>query len=40
MDEVVTKVPYVMTAEYLQWVIDTYKVDYVVHGGKQRADAL
>ena len=21
-----------MTAEYLQWVIDTYKVDYVVHG--------
>lgn len=32
VDEVVTKVPYVMTAEYLQWVIDTYKVDYVVHG--------
>ena len=32
VDEVITKVPYVMTAEYLQWVIDTYKVDYVVHG--------
>lgn len=24
--------PYIMTADYLQWVIDTYKVDYVVHG--------
>lgn len=32
VDEVVTKVPYVMTAEYLQWVIDTYRVDFVVHG--------
>lgn len=32
VDEVVERVPYVMTAEYLQWVIDTYKIDYVVHG--------
>jgi len=32
VDEVVEKVPYVMTAEYLDWVIKTYKIDFVVHG--------
>ena len=32
VDEVVTNVPYIMNEEYLQWVIKTYKIDYVVHG--------
>jgi ethanolamine-phosphate cytidylyltransferase len=30
--EVVEKTPYVMTPEYLAWIIDEYKLDYVVHG--------
>jgi ethanolamine-phosphate cytidylyltransferase len=32
VDEVIPKTPYVMTSEYLDWVIETYKIDYVVHG--------
>ena len=32
VDEVVEDCPYVMSAEYLDWVIKEYKVDYVVHG--------
>lgn len=32
VDEVVPKTPYVMTSDYLNWVIDTYKIDYVIHG--------
>jgi ethanolamine-phosphate cytidylyltransferase len=32
VDEVVTGVPYIMNDEYLKWVIEEYKIDYVVHG--------
>jgi ethanolamine-phosphate cytidylyltransferase len=32
VDEVIPKTPYVMTPEYLDWVIETYKIDYVIHG--------
>ena len=32
VDEVVQGVPYVMNDEYLNYVIDKYKIDYVVHG--------
>eukprot|EP00904_Undaria_pinnatifida_P000727 jgi/Undpi1/10655/HiC_scaffold_29.g13104.m1 len=32
VDEVVPGVPYVMSPEYLEYVIDTYRIDFVVHG--------
>ena len=32
VDEVIEKTPYVMTRKYLDWVIKTYNIDYVVHG--------
>lgn len=32
VDEVVPKVPYVMSDEYVRWMIKTYKIDFVVHG--------
>lgn len=32
VDEVVEGVPYVMSDEYLRYVIDKYRIDYVVHG--------
>lgn len=32
VDEVVEGVPYIMSEEYLSYVIDKYKIDYVVHG--------
>lgn len=32
VDEVVPNCPYIMTAEYLDWIFTTYDVDYVVHG--------
>ena len=32
VDEVIEKTPYVMTREYLDWVIKTYDIDYVVYG--------
>lgn len=32
VDEVVPHVPYVMSDEYVRWVIETYRIDYVVHG--------
>lgn len=32
VDEVVPGVPYVMSAEYLEYVIETYRIDFVVHG--------
>lgn len=32
VDEVVEDCPYVMSPEYLEWVIKEYKIDYVVHG--------
>lgn len=32
VDEVIEKTPYVMTEEYLAWVVEKYKIDYVVHG--------
>jgi ethanolamine-phosphate cytidylyltransferase len=32
VDEIVPNVPYVMTSEYLEWVVKEYKIDYVVHG--------
>lgn len=32
VDEVVTDVPYIMTEEYLLYIIEKYRIDYVVHG--------
>jgi ethanolamine-phosphate cytidylyltransferase len=32
VDEIIENVPYVMTSDYLSWVIEKYKIDYVVHG--------
>jgi ethanolamine-phosphate cytidylyltransferase len=32
VDEVVEGVPYVMSDEYLRYVIEKYRIDYVVHG--------
>lgn len=32
VDEVVPGVPYVMSEEYLEYVIDKYRIDFVVHG--------
>ena len=32
VDEVVEGVPYIMNEEYLNYVIEKYKIDYVVHG--------
>ncbi|CAN0294772.1 unnamed protein product, partial [Ectocarpus sp. 4 AP-2014] len=32
VDEVVPGVPYVMSPEYLEYVIDKYRIDFVVHG--------
>jgi ethanolamine-phosphate cytidylyltransferase len=32
VDEVVKDCPYIMTSEYLSWVMKEYKIDYVVHG--------
>ena len=32
VDEVVPNVPYVMSDEYIRWVMDKYKIDFVVHG--------
>ena len=32
VDEVVPNVPYVMTEEYLLYIIEKYRIDYVVHG--------
>jgi ethanolamine-phosphate cytidylyltransferase len=32
VDEVIEKTPYVMTPEYLDWVIKKYDIDYVIHG--------
>lgn len=32
VDEVVPNVPYVMSDEYVRWVIKTYDIDFVVHG--------
>ena len=32
VDEVVRDVPYVMNDAYLQHIIETYQLDYIVHG--------
>ncbi len=32
VDEVVPNCPYIMNEQYLDWVIKTYNIDYVVHG--------
>lgn len=32
VDEVVEDCPYVMSREYVEWIIQEYRVDYVVHG--------
>lgn len=32
VDEVVADVPYVLTDTYLRYIIDKYRIDYVVHG--------
>jgi ethanolamine-phosphate cytidylyltransferase len=32
VNEVVPDCPYIMSKEYLDWVIENYKIDYVIHG--------
>ena len=32
VDEVVPDVPYIMNEEYINYIIDKYQIDYVVHG--------
>jgi ethanolamine-phosphate cytidylyltransferase len=32
VDEVVPNTPYVMSKEYIDWIFETYHVDYIVHG--------
>jgi ethanolamine-phosphate cytidylyltransferase len=32
VDEVLPDCPYIMSEEYLSWVIEEYNVDYVIHG--------
>jgi ethanolamine-phosphate cytidylyltransferase len=32
VDEVVPEVPYVMSDEYVRWMIQKYRIDFVVHG--------
>jgi ethanolamine-phosphate cytidylyltransferase len=32
VDEVIPDCPYIMNAEYVDWVIHEYKIDFVVHG--------
>eukprot|EP00617_Octactis_speculum_P028105 CAMPEP_0185754034 /NCGR_PEP_ID=MMETSP1174-20130828/12692_1 /TAXON_ID=35687 /ORGANISM="Dictyocha speculum, Strain CCMP1381" /LENGTH=526 /DNA_ID=CAMNT_0028432095 /DNA_START=128 /DNA_END=1708 /DNA_ORIENTATION=- len=39
VDEVIPRTPYVMTPEYLDWVIKTYQIDFVVHGDDPCLDA-
>jgi ethanolamine-phosphate cytidylyltransferase len=32
VDEVIPDCPYIMNAAYVDWVIETYNIDYIVHG--------
>lgn len=32
VDEIVTNVPYVMSPEYVKFIIEKYNIDYIVHG--------
>ena len=32
VDEVLTGCPYIMDSDYINWIIETYKIDFVVHG--------
>lgn len=32
VDDVVPNCPYIMNQQYLEWIFDTYNVDFVVHG--------
>ena len=32
VDEVIPDCPYVMDIDYINWVVETYQIDYVVHG--------
>jgi cytidyltransferase-like protein len=32
VDEVIPGCPYIMSSEYLNWAIEKYKIDYVIHG--------
>jgi len=32
VDEVIPDCPYIMNSEYLNWAIEKYKIDYVIHG--------
>lgn len=32
VDEVVDDVPYIMDAKYIQYIIDKYQIDYIIHG--------
>jgi ethanolamine-phosphate cytidylyltransferase len=32
VDEVIPCTPYVMNKEYVDWILEAYKIDYIVHG--------
>jgi ethanolamine-phosphate cytidylyltransferase len=32
VDEVIPDCPYIMDGDYIDWIIETYKIDFVVHG--------
>jgi ethanolamine-phosphate cytidylyltransferase len=32
VDQVVPCTPYIMNKEYIDWILDAYKIDYIVHG--------
>lgn len=32
VDEVISDCPYIMDGDYIDWIIETYKIDFVVHG--------
>lgn len=40
VDEVVTNVPYVIDEEYLKYVLDKYKIDFIVHGKTNQASFI
>ena len=32
VDDVIPDCPYIMDSDYINWIIETYKIDFVVHG--------
>lgn len=32
VDEIIPNTPYIMNKEYIDWILETYDIDYIVHG--------